>query len=95
MTDKLETLATILGLTGLVVAIPLAYWWWVDRQPVAVFAEDQTPDVPVVPEASVCPDCEGEGWVEVTVRGYLVEVPCDECTAWDLAERAYERRQDV
>ena len=57
----------------------------------ALMVEDWTEDVP---EPSVCPQCDGEGWVEHTVRGYNVEVPCDECLAWDLAERSYERGQD-
>ena len=45
----------------------------------ARLAEEDRTVWPIVPEPSVCPDCEGEGWVVVRIRGYDVEVPCDEC----------------
>ena len=88
-----ESAAAITLVLLLVVAI-LSVWALRDRAKhvddgtvgLAVFVEDPTP--------TACPDCEGEGWVQIKVRGYYVEVPCDGCEAWDIAERAYERGQD-
>ena len=90
-----ESAAAITAFLVLVVAI-LSVWALRDRAKhaddetaagLAVFVKDPTP--------APCPDCGGEGWVQIKVRGYYVEVPCDGCKAWDIAERAYERRQDV